>query len=262
MDISASNETIGLEKPRAARSALAEKIAQWSEGVNSVETDIPGLTLHRWDTPTEPTSYTLGPSICLIGQGRKRLVLGEEAFVYDAHHFLITSVDLPVVAQIVEASPEAPYLGLTLSLDLRSIAQLIVNNDVPTVSAPTDRLGIAVGEVSAPLLDAFLRLIDLLATPQDIPVMAPLIRQEISYRLLASEQGPRLRRMTSVDAQSYQVGRVIDWLKSHYDSAVRVEDLASKAGMSPSAFHNHFRAMTAMSPLQYQKRMRLSEAAA
>jgi len=246
--------------PQHGQAPLADRIARWTTGENIVETAIPGLTLFRFDTPTDPTSYMLGPSICLIAQGRKRLVLGEEAFVYDAHHFLITSVDLPVVAQIIEASTDEPYLGLTLLLDLRAIAQLIVNNEAPPVSATKDRLGIAVGEVSQSFLDAFVRLIDLLEKPQDIPVLASLIKQEISYRLLASEQGPRLRRMTSVDTQSYQIARAIDWLKGHFNTSVRVEDLASKAGMSSSAFHNHFRSMTAMSPLQYQKRMRLNEA--
>ena len=247
-------------RPQHGRAPLADAIARWTTGENTVETSIPGLTLYCWKMPTDPTSYMLGPSICLIAQGRKRLVLGEEVFVYDAQQFLITSVDLPVVAQIIEASTDEPYLGLTLLLDLRTIAQLIVNNEAPPVSVTKERLGIAVGEVSQPLRDAFVRLIDLLENPQDIPVLAPLIKQEISYRLLASEQGARLRRMTSVDTQSYQIARAIDWLKDNFNTSFRVEELASKAGMSPSAFHNHFRSMTAMSPLQYQKRMRLNEA--
>lgn len=239
---------------------LAQKIAQWTKTENAVETDIPGLTLHRWETPTDPTSYMLGPSICLIGQGKKRLVLGEEVFVYDAHSFLITSVDLPVVAQIIEASAEQPYLGLTLTLDLRMVAQLVVNSDGPPLDGKAERFGIAVGAVSQPMLDAFVRLIDLLADPRDVLALSPLIKQEIAYRLLNSEQGPRLRRMTAVDTQSYQIGRAIDWLKNNYDTPVRVEDLAGRAGMSPSAFHNHFRSITSLSPLQYQKRIRLNEA--
>ncbi|MBO6946745.1 MAG: AraC family transcriptional regulator [Rhodospirillales bacterium] len=239
---------------------LAGPIAQWTEGQNAVETQVPGLTLHRWETPTDPTSYFLGPSICLIAQGRKRLMLGDEVFIYDAHQFLITSVDLPVVAQIIEASADKPYLGLTLSLDLRSIAQFIVSNEVPPAASNKDRLGIAVGEVSQPLLDAFQRLLGLLDNPEDISALAPLVKQEIAYRLLASDQGARLRRMTSMDTQNYQIARSIDWLKDNFDASIRVEDLAARAGMSASAFHNHFRSMTAMSPLQYQKKMRLTEA--
>jgi AraC-like DNA-binding protein len=227
---------------------------------NSLDAPIPGLTLHRWETPTEPTSYMLPPSICLIGQGRKRLLLGEETFAYDAHRFLITSVDLPVVTQIIEASSEVPYLGLTLELDLRVIAQLMLGQDMPSVRPSRERLGIAVSDVSAPLLNAFNRLIDLLENPDDIPALAPLVKQEIFYRLLRGEQGPLLLQITSVGNHGYQISRAIDWLKDNFSKPVKVEELASKAGLSLSPFHNHFRAMTAMSPLQYQKRMRLNEA--
>ncbi|MGD8809469.1 MAG: AraC family transcriptional regulator [Gammaproteobacteria bacterium] len=239
---------------------LADPIARWTDNLNALETPIQGLTLHRWETPTAPTSYMLAPSICLIGQGRKRVVLGNEAYVYDATNFLVTSVDLPVVAQIIEASRDRPYLGLTLELDLHMIAQLIVGSEMPSARPPQDRLGIAVSNVSAPLLEAFVRLVELLEHPQDIPALAPLVKQEIFYRLLVGEQGPRLRQITSTESHSYQIARAIDWIKDNFDKPLRVEDLASKAGLSNSAFHNRFRSMTAMSPLQFQKRMRLTEA--
>jgi AraC-like DNA-binding protein len=242
------------------RASLADRIARWTAGRNLFESPIPGLNLHRWETPTDPTSYMLPPSICLIGQGRKRLFLGEETYVYDAHRFLITSVDLPVVTQVIEAGRDAPYLGLTLELDLRLIAQLMVGQDMPSGRASRERLGIAVSAVSGPLLDAFNRLIDLLDTPDDVPALAPLVKQEIFYRLLRGEQGPLLRQITSVGNHGYQISRAIDWLKDNFSKPVKIEELASKAGLSLSAFHNHFRAMTAMSPLQYQKRMRLNEA--
>ncbi len=132
----------------------------------------------------------------------------------------------------------------------------LVNKGTPCLI----RLGVAVSEVTPPLLDAFQRLLDLLEQPQDIPALAPLVKQEIFYRLLMGEQGPRLRQMTSVDSHSHQIARAIDWLKDNFDKPVRIEDLAAKAGLSLSAFHSHFRAMTAMSPLQFQKRMRLNEA--
>jgi AraC-like DNA-binding protein len=202
----------------------------------------------------------LAPSICLIGQGRKRLFLGEDVYIYDAHRFLITSVDLPVVTQILEASSERPYLGLTMELDLRMIAQLMLDNDIPLSRPANDRLGIAVSEVSVPLLDAFDRLLDLLEHPEDIPALAPLVQQEIFYRLLMGEQGARLRQITSIGNHGYQIARAIDWLKDNFSKPVKVEELAGKAGLSVSAFHNHFRSMTAMSPLQFQKRMRLNEA--
>lgn len=239
---------------------LANSIARWTAGETSVETPIPGLSLHCWDHPTDPTSYILGPSICLIAQGQKRLLLGEEVFVYDASRFLITSLDLPVVAQITEASPQHPYLGLTLRLDLRMMAQMLLEHDIPQANAPQNRLSIAVGEATQALQDAFVRLLSVLDTPQDIPILTPLILHEIAYRLLASDQGPRLHRMASAESQSSQIARAVDWLKENFNKPFRVEDLASQAGMSPSAFHHHFRQMTAMSPLQYQKRIRLSEA--
>ena len=244
----------------AGKECLSNKIARWTDGKNRFDTPIRGLDLHRWEAPTEPTSYMLAPSICLIGQGRKRLFLGEDVFNYDANSFLITSVELPVVAQITEASTDKPYLGLTMQLDLRVISQLMLDHDMSSSRPSNDRLAIAVSETSAPLLDAFNRLLSLLEQPDDIPALAPLIQQEIFYRLLMSEQGPRLRQITSAGNHGYQIARTIDWLKENFNKPVKVEALAHKAGLSVSAFHNHFRSITAMSPLQFQKKMRLNEA--
>jgi AraC-like DNA-binding protein len=252
-----ANEADSLE---GGHITLAGQIARWTAGENRLDTPIQGLALHRWETPTEPTSYMLPPSICLIGQGRKRLFLSEEAYVYDAHRFLITSVDLPVVTQIIEASSDKPYLGLTLELDLRMIAQVMLGSDMALARPSKDRLGVAVSKVSPRLLDAFQRLIDLLEHTEDISVLAPLIQQEIIYHLLAGEQGPRLRQITSIGNHSYQIARAIDWLKDNFNKRLRVEDLANKAGLSTSAFHNHFRSVTSMSPLQFQKKIRLNEA--
>lgn len=168
-------EAGGVENGRVS---LAERIARWTAGKNRLDTPIGGLNLHRWEHPTEPTSYMLAPSICLIGQGRKRLFLGEDTFTYDAYRFLVTSVDLPVVTQIIEASSDKPYLGLTMQLDLRMIAQLILDNDMASIPTSKERLGIAVSKVSMPLLDAFNRLLDLLDKPQDIHALAPLIRRK------------------------------------------------------------------------------------
>jgi len=251
------------EKPNSLENGqlgLSERIARWTVGKNRIDTPIRGLSLHRWETPTEPTSYMLAPSICLIGQGRKRLFLGEDVYVYDTHKFLITSVDLPVVTQIIEASSEKPYLGLTMELDLRVIAQLMLDNGMPSTHPAGNRLGIAVSGVTGPLLDAFNRLLDLLQYPEDIPALAPLVQQEIFYRLLTGEQGPRLRQITSIGDHGYQIARAIDWLKENFNKPVKVEALASKVGLSVSAFHNHFRSVTAMSPLQFQKKIRLNEA--
>ncbi|WGL16891.1 AraC family transcriptional regulator [Microbulbifer bruguierae] len=236
-------------------------MARWTVGREQLETSISGLSLHRWEAPTEQASYMLAPSICLIGQGRKRLVLGEQDYIYDTNNFLITSVDLPVVTQVIEASTARPYLGLTMALDLQVIAELLLTLDdhsrAPTAS---DRVCLAVSAVSPLLLNAFERLLDLLDQPQDITALAPLIKQEIFYRLLTGEQGPRLRQIVTAGNHGEKISRVIDWLKKNLEKPFRVEELAATAGLSSSAFHHHFRAMTAMSPLQFQKRMRLNEA--
>jgi AraC-like DNA-binding protein len=196
----------------------------------------------------------------LTAQGAKRVVLGDDVYVYDAHHFLITSLDLPAVWQVINASREKPYLGLVLKLDRREMSQLMADSNLPPPRAQQSSRGMATGEVTLPLLTAFQRLIDLLAEPKDIPMLAPIIQREILYRLLVSDQGARLRQVASAGSQSQQIARAIDWLKSHFTGTLRIEDLATQINMSPSSFHHHFRVLTAMSPLQYQKWLRLNEA--
>ena len=240
--------------------ALAKSIARWTEKGDQLLTAIPGLSLHRRTEPTQPASYMYEPSLCVVAQGAKRVVLGGDTHVYDAHHFLITSLDLPAVWQIITASREKPYLGLVLKLDRREMSQLMADANLPPPRAQQSSRGMAVGEVTLPLLTAFQRLIDLLAEPKDIPMLAPMIQKEIVYRLLIGDQGARLRQMASAGSQSHQIGRAIDWLKSNFSQTLRIDDLAAQLNMSPSTFHHHFRTLTAMSPLQYQKWLRLNEA--
>jgi AraC-like DNA-binding protein len=243
-----------------ALEALGKSIARWTDKGDQLVTAIPGLSLWRRIEPTQPVSGMYEPSICLIAQGAKRLLLGDDTYVYDAHHFLITSVDLPTVWQIIEASREKPCLGLMLKLDQREISQLMVDSNLPPLRTQQSSRGMAIGEVTLPLLTAFQRLIDLLAEPKDIPILAPIIQREISYRLLVGDQGARLRQMASAGSQSHQIARAIDWLKGNFTRPLRIDDLATQVNMSSSTFHHHFRALTAMSPLQYQKRLRLNEA--
>jgi Transcriptional regulator containing an amidase domain and an AraC-type DNA-binding HTH domain len=244
----------------ATRQSLAETIDRLTAKESHVVTDVPGLSLRRWEAPTEQTSYIHEPSLCLVAQGAKRVMLGEEFYTYDADHFLIASVDLPIVAQVTEASPEKPYLGLMLKLDPKMISQLVVDSNLPMPRTQQTSRGMAVSRVSARMLGAFQRLLDLMDVPEDIPVMAPLIQREIVYRLLVGEQGPRLRQMGAAGTQSNQLAQAIDWLKKNYTQPLRVDDLAAHARMSTSTFHRHFRDLTAMSPLQFQKRLRLHEA--
>jgi AraC-like DNA-binding protein len=200
------------------------------------------------------------PSICLVAQGAKRVQLGDDTYVYDAQHYLITSMHLPKVVQIIEASSEKPYLGLRLTFNLGEIAQLMADSQLTPPRSQQSSRGMATGEVTLPLLGAFRRLLDLLDMKEDIPILAPVIQREIIYRLLVGDQGARLRQIAAAGSQSHQIARAIEWLKENSDQPLRIEDLATQVNMSSSTFHHHFRTLTAMSPLQYQKTLRLNEA--
>jgi len=240
--------------------ALGGSIARLTEQEELHTTAIPGLSLFRRTEPTEPITGMYQPSICLVAQGAKRVQLGEDTYVYDARHYLITSVHLPTVVQIIEASPEKPYLGLRLTFNLGEIAQLMADSQLPPPRTQQSSRGMATGEVTLPLLTAFQRLVDLIAEQQDIPILAPIIQREIIYRLLVGDQGERLRQIASAGSQSHQIARAIDWLKGNFTQPLRIDDLATHVNMSTSTFHHHFRTLTAMSPLQYQKTLRLNEA--
>ena len=249
-----------LEATCETRRALAAGIARHAAPNRGTPTPIPELWLAFADAPTEKTCVLYEPSLCVIAQGTKRILLGKEQYTYDVEHCLITAVNLPVTAQIIQASKETPYLGLMLRLDQRAIMQMMVDGGLPAPRPQQARRGMAVAGVSQPLLDAFRRLVDLLDEPESIPVLAPLIQREILFRLLTGEQGQRLRQMAAGGTQSHQVAQAIEWLRGHYNQPLHVEDLAAHVQMSTSTFHRHFRAVTAMSPLQFQKWLRLSEA--
>lgn len=239
---------------------LCNKVAQLTERGELRTTAISGLSLFRRTEPTEPTTGMYEPSICLIAQGAKRVSLGDETLVYDPDHYLITSVHLPTMVQIIEASAEKPYLGLRLTFDLREVSQLMADSQLPPPKTQQSSRGMATGEVTPSLVNAFVRLIDLLESEQDIPILAPVIQREIIYRLLVGDQGARLRQIAAVGSQSQQIAQSIEWLKGNFTEHLRIEELAAKANMSTSTFHHHFRSMTALSPLQYLKQLRLQEA--
>lgn len=220
-----------------ALAALGDRIARWTEGGERFETAVPGLGLFKRTAPTEPITGMYEPSLCLVAQGAKRVRLGDDTYVYDAQHYLITSVHLPTVVQVTEASPEKPYLGLRLTFDLAELAQLMADSRLPAPRRQQTDRGMATGATSAALINACVRLIDLLATPEDIPILAPVIQREILYRLLTGDQGARLRQIGVAGSQSQQIARAIDWLKGNYARPLRIDDLAEKARMSPSTFH-------------------------
>lgn len=248
------------DRVKAAREALRDGIARWTNKGEVCPGTIAGLSLFREESATEPMSAVYEPSICMVVQGAKRVVVGNESYVYDENQYLITSVDLPGFFQVLEASEEKPLLGLKLTFDVREVAQLMVDRSFPHHRAQQAGHGMATSELTLPLLTAFQRLLDLYDEEDDIPILAPIIQKEIIYRLLVGEQGARLRQIASAGSQSQQIAQAIEWLKANFRQQLRIEDLASQARMSASSFHNHFRAMTALSPLQYQKHLRLHEA--
>ncbi|MBI1388984.1 MAG: helix-turn-helix domain-containing protein [bacterium] len=243
-----------------ALNALKNSIARWAGSCERYDTAISGLSLFQRTEPTEPYCGLYEPSICLIAQGAKRVHLGDEAFIYNERRYLITSVHLPTLVQIVDATPEKPYLGLMLKLNQREISQMMVDSNLPPPREQQSSRGMATGEVTPPLISAFQRLIDLLDEPGDIPILSPIIQREIIYRLLVGDQGARLRQIASAGSQSQQIARAIDWLKGNFAQPLHIQDLATQARMSASTFHHHFRSMTALSPLQFQKQLRLHEA--
>jgi len=243
-----------------AQQGLASSIARWTFDCNEYQTEVPGLLLLRHEKPTEPSIGLTEPSICMIAQGAKRIHLEDESFDYDPHNYLLSSIHLPATYQVISASPDEPYLGLVLKFDMRELSQLMIDSNLPSPrNRGVDRC-MATGEVTLPLLSAFLRLVALLDQPEDIPILAPMLHREILYRLLMGEQGAKLRQIASAGSRSHQVARAIDWLKANYSEQLKIEQLAEMANMSSSSFHNHFRAMTSLSPLQYQKHLRLQEA--
>ena len=224
-------------------------------------TDIPGLTLHRrTGRTTTPSSVTYQPSVAVVAQGRKRVDLGRTTFIYDASRFLLTSVDLPVVSQVIQASEEAPYLCLMLKLEMPVVRELLGREEIQVAEAPPDSPGMATGETTVEFLSACCRLVDLLHTPRDIPFLGGLIQREIIYRILQSAEGARLRAIATLGEQSHRTAKAIAWIGANYAKPLRVEDLAEIAGMGVSTLHHHFRMLTAMSPLQYQKQLRLQAA--
>nr|WP_298728879.1 AraC family transcriptional regulator [uncultured Steroidobacter sp.] len=248
--------TIELDRRRELAS-LTEKYSS-GEGVHA--TAVNGLFCIRLSAPNMTLPAVYQPSVCVILQGAKQVLLEEEIYRYEPPQFLAVSVDLPLLGQVVEASAERPYLCLQIEIDPRQIGELIAHSgDTGWTRSDTTR-GLFVGTPDGPTLEAVLRLARLLETPRDIPVLAPMMLREFHYRLLSSEYGPLIAQMAISGSNTRKIGQVIRQIKTQLASPIRIEELAAMVNMSPSSFHQHFKAVTAMSPLQYQKRLRLTEA--
>lgn len=252
----------GNERARLARtnSLLKEKLLRRLPEPGRYPTAIEGFMISRRHDAKELENCVYKPLVAVVLQGTKRSVIGSEVYRYGENHCLVIGVDLPSANHVLDASPERPFLAVTLDLDKYLITQLAA--EVP----PSSRFengsykGMAVAEVDPDVLDAFLRLAELLDKPEQIPVLAPLLIREIHYRLLVGPQGERLRMINTLGTQSNQIARSITWLRENYKEPLQVDDLARQVNMATSTFHRHFRQVTTLSPLQFQKRMRLFEA--
>lgn len=254
------NETSAPDRTREMRRELAHRIAFFVGSGERLITAIPGLMLTRRTAPTAPNSATYEPSLAVVAQGRKRATLAGTTFIFDESRYLLTSLDLPVICNVFEASEKLPYLGFVLKLEMPVIRELLSRDEIQAPEEIADNPAMATAETTAELFDACCRLVDLLNTPQDIPFLSGLIQREIIYRILRGPEGIRLRAIATQGEQSHRTAKAVAWVRANYAKPLRLEDLAKTAGMGVSTLHHHFRALTAMSPLQYQKQLRLHAA--
>ena len=239
---------------------LCKVIGAHAPTAGDFATRIADLSVYRRNAPAPPITCIVEPSIVLVVQGAKEMVIGGDVFPYDSTRFLVTSLNIPAHSAVTMASEGAPCLGLVFKLDLRTLAELIAQDGRLPAGSQSVHTSAGVGLLSPKLQESFSRLIELLEEPDAIPVLWPLIQREIHYRLLQSDQAPLLRYIASVGSKGHRIAKAIDWLKLNYAAPLRVDELASRVQMGLSTFHQHFRQLTAMSPLQYQKWLRLNEA--
>lgn len=258
----AQNSVPEPDRQQQLRDELAARIAAHVGAEQRRITDVPGLTVHRRTAPTPPCSMTYEPSLIVTAQGRKRVELGGKTFTYGSSHYLLASVALPVMARVVEASEQAPCLALSLKLRMPLVRELLNREDLAAAPDAGKGPALAIGELTVELLDSFCRLLRLLDRPREIAFLHDLIEREIIFRVLEGPEGTRLRAIATLGDQSHRTAKAIAWIKENYAKPLRVEELAEMAGMGVSTLHHHFRALTAMSPLQYQKQIRLQEARA
>ena len=252
MDISVDTP-LSPPDPPPSQAALAALIRRHCPVDGRIDTAVPGLAFFRGSTTQAPTCAMMSATFATMAQGAKRIELSGRSYDYDARHYLISSLDLPMFAQVTRASTREPYLGVAVALDALVIAQLVREiTEAPQRSTPSE-LGLAVAAMSDDLRDTVLRLARLVDAPQDIPVLAPIVTRELHYRLLTGALGARLRQVAIQGSHGHQIVRVISWIREHMNRPLRIDELASLASMSRSSLHHHFRALTSMSPLQYQK---------
>lgn len=247
------------QRTQANREELVERIAQAVHADGSIQ-PLPGLHLARAMAPLGRIPSVLEPSLCVIAQGRKEVLLGDSRYHYDPYHYLLATVGLPRISQILAATPARPYLSLRLELSPTLVGAVMMESGHTSSPEQIDVRAIDVSPLEGDLLDAIVRLVRLLACPSEAPALLPLIVREIIYRLLVGDQGDRLRHMAILGGYTPHIAKAVERLRQAFDQPLRVEQIARDLGMSVSSFHHHFKAVTAMSPLQFQKRLRLQEA--
>ncbi|WP_298845318.1 AraC family transcriptional regulator [uncultured Salinicola sp.] len=248
------------EETAAIRDQMARQISTFVGNQMERETHLPGLNFFKVTTPQPPTPYLYEPSLAIIIRGRKRVVLGNTTYIYDASRFLLTAVNLPTITEVTDASPERPYLSLLMKIDLQMARQLIADVETLGPKAEIQHKAMATGPATVDLMDATSRLVRLLDQPHDMLHLGSLVQREILYRVLTSSAGGRFRDTVMVGTQSQRVAKAVTWLRDHYTQPLKIEALAELAEMGVSTLHHHFRKVTSMSPLQYQKHLRLYEA--
>lgn len=244
---------------QAHREELVERIARAIREDGTVD-PLPGIRLYRFSSPTALLPGVFDPAFCVIAQGSKELYLGEESYRYDPYHYCLGTVELPIISQIIDASKERPYLSLRVELDPILVGSVMVEAGHQSSENNADVRAINVDSLEADLLDAVVRLVRLLDAPTEAPFLAPLITREIIFRLLRGKQGDRLHHIAVLSGYNSPIARVIERFHTHFDQPLQIENIARELGLSVSWFHHHFKAITGMSPLQFQKRLRLQEA--
>jgi len=246
--------------PTVMQTELACKIAAHAPVPGEHSTAVPGLLLFRRTKPTPCYHAIYEPSLAVFAQGKKRINLGGTEYLCAASSFVLSSIDVPVESQILEASDEVPMLSMLLRLEMPIVREIISREDLPEPAVSPQQRGLAVGRATEGLLGACVRLIDLLETPEDVPFLSHLVQREIIYRILRTPQGARLRAIATTGDLGNRTARAIAWLKANYAKRLHMAELAEVARMGVSTLHHQFRALTAMSPLQYQKQLRLQAA--
>ena len=248
-----------VHRAQASRDELIERLA-WAVPEDGTAEPLAGLRLRRASSPTELGHGVSDPALCVIAQGSKEIMLGDHRYRYDPAHYLIATAELPIASQITEASKEHPYLGLVLTLDPTLVGSVMVEAGHPAPRSHSAMKAIDVSPLDAGLLDAVVRLVRLLDSPTDARFLAPLVKREIVYRLLTGEQGGRVCHIAALGGHTHRIAKAIERLRKDFDQPLRIENIARELGMSVSGFHHHFKEVTAMSPLQFQKQLRLQEA--